>query len=61
VIQLKGPDFREVMTELVEAMHYKLVGCGFEYRWVNWDFVLTNSFRVPESLGFESASNSKEK
>jgi hypothetical protein len=60
VIQLKGPDIRQVMTELVEAMCYKLVCRGFFYRWVHWDFILTNSFRLQQRLGFKSASNSKD-
>jgi hypothetical protein len=60
VIQLKCPDFHEFMTELVEAMRYKLVGRGFDYRLGHWDFILTDCFRLQQSLGSESASNNKE-
>jgi len=33
VFQLKGPNFYQVMTALVEALRYKLDGRGFDYRW----------------------------
>jgi hypothetical protein len=32
------------VAQLVEALHYKPEGCGFDSRWGYWDFLLTLSF-----------------
>jgi len=29
------------VMQLVEALRYKLEGCGFSSRWGHWDFLLT--------------------
>jgi hypothetical protein len=29
------------VARLVEALHYKSEGCGFDFRWGYWDFSLT--------------------
>jgi len=29
------------VVRLVEALRYKLAGCGFNYRWCHWNFSLT--------------------
>jgi hypothetical protein len=29
---------RHTVAQLVEALRYKLEGCGFEYRWCHWNF-----------------------
>ena len=60
MFQLKGTDFRQVMTELVDALRYKLEDRGFDYRYSQWVFLLTNSYRLHHSPGVESASNSNE-
>jgi len=39
VFQLKGPDFRQVMTESVQTLRQKLEDSGFDYRCGKWDFV----------------------
>ena len=32
------PKLRHAVTELIEALCYKLEGCGFDFRWGHWDF-----------------------
>jgi hypothetical protein len=32
------------MGELVEALHYKLEGCGFDSHWCHWNFLLAFFF-----------------
>jgi len=39
VYQLKGPDFRQIMTEIFETLRHKLEGRGFYYRCGQWGFV----------------------
>ena len=29
------------VAQLVEALHYKPEGCGFDFRWCHWNFSLT--------------------
>jgi hypothetical protein len=33
--------FKDVVVQLVEALRYKLEGCGFDSRWSHWNFSLT--------------------
>jgi hypothetical protein len=33
-----------VVVQLVEALCYKLEGCGFNFHWGQWNFSLTYSF-----------------
>jgi len=30
-----------LVAQLVEALHYKLEGRGFDFRWFHWNFSLT--------------------
>jgi hypothetical protein len=32
---------RLLVAQLVEALHYKPEGCGFDSRWCHWNFPLT--------------------
>jgi len=48
------------MAQLVEAPRYKTRGRGFDSRWCNWSFSLTQSFRWYYGHGFDSASNRNE-
>jgi len=48
------------VAQLVEALHYKPVGRGFDSRWCHWNFLLTQSFRSQYGLGLDSASNKYE-
>jgi len=45
---------------LVEALHYKPEGPGFDSRWCHWNFSLTLSFRPHYGPGVDSASNRNE-
>jgi len=47
------------MAQLVEALHYKPEGRGFDFRWCHWSFSLT-SFRPLCGPGVDSASNRNE-
>jgi hypothetical protein len=40
-----------VVVQLVEALHYKPEGRGFDFRWWNWNFSLTKSFGRTVALG----------
>ena len=31
----------QAVAQLVEALRYKLEGCGFDSRWCHWSFSLT--------------------
>jgi hypothetical protein len=33
-----------IVAQLVEALHYKLEGRGFDSRWYHWNFSLIQSF-----------------
>jgi len=48
------------MYVLVEALHCKLEGRGFNSRWCHWIFSLTRSFRPHYSSGVDSAFNRNE-
>ena len=48
------------MAELVEALHYKVKGPGFDSRWCPWNFSLALSFRPHYGPGVDSASNRNE-
>ena len=45
---------------MVKALRYKLAGRGFDSRWCQWNFSLTQSFRSHYSPGVDSASNRNE-
>jgi hypothetical protein len=45
------------MVQLIEALHYKSEGRGFESRRCYWNFSLTYSFRPYYGLGVDWASN----
>ena len=49
-----------VVVQLVEALHYKLEGHGFDSRQRHWNFSLTKSFRPNYGPGVDSASISNE-
>jgi len=49
-----------VVAQLVEALHYKSEGHGFDSRWCHWNFSLTKSFRPHYGPGANSASNRNE-
>ena len=48
------------VAQLVEALHYKSEGRGFDSRWCNWNFSFTYSFRSHYGPVVESASNRNE-
>ena len=48
------------VAQLVEALRYKPEGRGFDSRWFNWNFSLTQSFRPHYDPGVDSASNRNE-
>ena len=45
------------VSQLVEALRYKLEGRGFDYRWYHWNFSLTQSFLPHYGSGVDSACN----
>ena len=47
------------MAQLVEALHYRPEGLGFDSRWCHWNFSLT-SYRPHYGPGVDSASNRNE-
>jgi hypothetical protein len=49
-----------VVTQLVEALCYKLEGQGFNSRWFYWNFSLTKSFPPHCDSRVDSASNRNE-
>ena len=53
---LKG----HAVAQLVEALHYKLEGSGFDSRCCHWNFSLTYSFWPRYGCGVDSASNRNE-
>jgi len=48
------------VAQLVEALHYKPKGRGFDFRWCNWNFSLAYSFRPHCGPVVDSASNRNE-
>jgi hypothetical protein len=48
-----------VVAQLVEALRYKLEGCGFDSRWCQRNFTLTSLFWLHYGPGVDSASNGK--
>ena len=51
---------KHAVTQLVEALRYKLEGRGVDSRWCHWNFSLTYSFRPHYVPGVDSASNGNE-
>jgi len=49
-----------VVAQLVEALHYKSEGHGFDSRWCHWNFSLIQFFRLHNGPGVDSASNRNE-
>ena len=49
-----------MVAQLVEALCYKLGGCGFDFRWCHWNFSLTQSFQPHCGPGVDSASKRNE-
>jgi hypothetical protein len=49
-----------MVMQLVEALHYKLKGHGFDCQWCHWNFSMTQSFQPHYGLGVDSASNRNE-
>jgi hypothetical protein len=45
---------------MVEALRYKPEGGGIDFRWCQWNFSLTKSFRPHYGPGVDSASNRNE-
>ena len=56
ILDLRG----KAIALLVEALRYKSEGRGFESRWCNRIFSLTQSFRPHHGPGVDSASNRNE-
>jgi hypothetical protein len=48
------------VAQLVEALRYKPEGRGFDSRWCQWNFSLTQFFRPHYGFGIHSASNRNE-
>jgi hypothetical protein len=48
------------VVQLVEAMHYKLKGCGFDSLWCHWKFSLSETSRPHYDPGVVSASDRNE-
>jgi hypothetical protein len=49
-----------MVAQLVEALHYKPEGRGFDSRWCHWNFSLTLSFQPHYGPGVDSASKRNE-
>ena len=49
-----------VTSCLIQALHYKPQGRGFNPRWCHWNFSLTSSFRPQNGPGVDSATNRNE-
>ena len=47
-------------SSMVEALHYKLKGCGFDSHWCHWNFLLAQSYRPHYGPGVDSTSNRNE-
>jgi hypothetical protein len=48
------------VAQLVETLHYKSEGSGFNSRWCHWNFSITLSFLPHCGPGFDTASNRNE-
>ena len=48
------------MALLVEALRYNSESYGFDFRWCDWNFSLTQSFQPLYGPGVDSASNRNE-
>ena len=48
-------DSGHAVAQLVEALHYKLEGHGFDSLWCHWNFSLTQSFQPHYGPGVDSA------
>jgi hypothetical protein len=48
------------VAQLVEALHYKTEGRGFDSQWCHWNFFFFQSFWPHCGLGVDSASNRNE-
>jgi hypothetical protein len=48
------------VAQLVAALRYKPEGRRFNSQWCNWNFSLTQSFRLHYGPGVDSASNRNE-
>ena len=48
---------RHAVAQLVEALHYKLEGCGFNPWWSHRNFSITYSFQPHYDPGVDSASH----
>jgi len=49
-----------VVAQLVDALHYKSEGRGFDSRWYHWNFSLTQSFQPHYGPGVDSTSKRNE-
>jgi hypothetical protein len=49
-----------VVVQLVEALHYKPEGHGFDSQWCQWNFSLTLFFQSHYDPGVNAASNRNE-
>ena len=52
--------WRHAVAQFVETLRYKSEGRGFDSRWCHWNFSLTQSFRLHNGPGVDSASNRNE-
>ena len=60
ILDLLSSVMRYAAVQSVEALRYKPEGRGFDSRWCNWNFSLTQSFRPHYGPGIDSASNRNE-
>ena len=56
IILIRG----HAVAQWVEALRYKPEGRGFDSRWCDWNFSLTQSFQPHYGPGADSASNRNE-
>jgi len=54
------PQRGHTVAQLVDALRYKPEGHGFDSQWCQWNFLLTQSFRLHYGPGVNSASNRNE-
>jgi len=59
-MELQHIKWGHAVEQLIEAPRYKPKGHGFDSRWCNWNFLLTQSFRPHYDPGIDSASNRNE-
>ena len=48
---------KSAVVRLVESLHYKPEGRGFDFRWYHWNFSPTYSFQSHYGSGVDSSSN----